>query len=405
MKYAIQFGAGNIGRGFMGQLFWEIGYRTVFIEADSELVKTINRQGKYPLKLLDAYTKKEIDLVIDNIEAVDAKDIESIVKNIKKADVICTAVGDRSLPLIAPVISKGLEARFKEGGGPIDIYMCENNLSAADILKKKVMDSSDPEMKEKLIKNTGFAGMVVARMVPPASDRFGIEDRLFAVADSYHKLIYNGSAVRARPLPIKGMEAARNFTAVFERKLYTLNLTHAALAYLGYLKGYTYVHEPFGDSQLNPVIEGAMDEISEALLKKYENDLDAGEQKEIIKDTKIRFGNPLLLDPLTRVARDPLRKLGPKDRLVGSAGLCVEQEIFPENISYICGAALNYDYKNDDSAVKLKKMIEEKGIEKTLKEVTGLDAKSWLGKIIIDSFYRFKQKKKEWNDNNKEGNL
>jgi mannitol-1-phosphate 5-dehydrogenase len=405
MKYAIQFGAGNIGRGFMGQLFWEIGYRTIFIEADSELVKIINREGKYPLKLLDAYTQKEIDLVIDNIEAIDAKDTGSIVKSIKKADVICTAVGEGPLPMIAPAISKGLEARFKEDKNPIDIYLCENNLSAAGILKEKVLGNSDPEMKETLLKNAGFAGMVVARMVPSASDRFGIEDRLFAVADSYHKLIYDGSATRARPLPIEGMEPARNFTAVFERKLFTLNLTHAALAYLGYLKGYDYVHEPFGDRQLNPIIEGAMDEISEALLKKYDRDLDRGQQKEIIKDTKIRFGNPLLLDQVTRVARDPLRKLGPKDRLVGSAGLCAEQGIFPENISNVCGAALNYDYKDDNSAVKLKEMIEEKGIEKVLKQITGLAAEGRLGKMIIDSFYRFKNKKKDWKDKKQKGNL
>jgi len=376
MKYAIQFGAGNIGRGFMGQLFWEIGYRTIFIDADSELVKTINRQSKYPLKLLDAYTKKEIDLVIDNIEAIDAKDTGSIVKNIKNADVICTAVGEGPLPMIAPAISKGLDARFKGDGDPIDIYLCENNLHAASILKEKVLESTAVNMRDILEKKAGFAGMVVARMVPTASDRFGIEDRLFAVADSYHKLIYDGSAVRGRRLPIEGMEPASNFTAVFERKLYTLNMVHAALAYLGYLKGYSYVHEPFGDSQLNPIIEKAMDEISEGLLKKYDRDLDRGQQNEIIKDTKIRFGNPLLLDPVTRVARDPLRKLGPKDRLIGSAGLCMEQDIFPENISHICGAALNYDYANDRRAVELKKMIEEKGIEKILKKVTGLDSES-----------------------------
>ena len=61
MKYAIQFGAGNIGRGFMGQLFWEIGYRTIFIETDNNLVTAINQDGRFPLKLLDAYTKKEIE--------------------------------------------------------------------------------------------------------------------------------------------------------------------------------------------------------------------------------------------------------------------------------------------------------------------------------------------------------
>ena len=65
MQLAVQFGAGNIGRGFMGQLFWEAGYRTAFVEAHSELVESLNRSGRYPLKLLDASSRREIDLIID----------------------------------------------------------------------------------------------------------------------------------------------------------------------------------------------------------------------------------------------------------------------------------------------------------------------------------------------------
>ena len=396
MKYVIQFGAGNIGRGFMAQLFWEIGYRTIFVETDKEIVEAINSKGKYPLKLLDAYTKKEVDLTIDNIEAIEAIEIENIAEKLKSANTICTAVGDHVLPLVAPTITRGLERRFKENGEPIDIYLCENNLAAPSILKKEVLNNASLEMRNTIIDKVGFAGMVVSRMVPTASKRFGITEKLFAVADSYHKLPYDGTAIKAKPLPIDGMKSASNFTAVFDRKLYTLNLTHAALGYLGYLKGYNYVHEPFSDKELNPIIEGAMEEISEALLKKYDKDLDAGEQREILKDIKIRFGNPLLLDSILRVARDPLRKLGPEDRLVGSASLCTSQGIYPKNIAYVCGAAFNYSDKDDESSQKLKKMIEKEGIENILTDVTGLAPESRLGKDIIDSFYRFKKKRKKW---------
>jgi len=396
MKYAIQFGAGNIGRGFMGQLFWEIGYKTIFVEADKEIVEAINSKGEYPLKLLDAYTKREVDLVIDNIEAIDAVEIDNIAEKIKNAKIICTAVGDHALPLIAPAIARGLEKRFEENGEPIDIYLCENNLAAASILKEEVLNNTSPAMWDLIINKVGFVGMVVSRMVPAASKRFGVVEKLFAVADSYHKLPYDGLAVKAEQLPIEGMKAASNFNAVFDRKLYTLNLTHAALGYLGYLKGYNYVHEPFSDKELNPIIEGAMEEISEALLKKYDKDLDAVEQREILKDTKIRFGNPLLLDSILRVARDPLRKLGPKDRLVGSASLCTSQGIYPENIANVCGAAFNYDSEDDESSQKLKKMIEKRGIENILTDVTGLAPESKMGKDIIDSFFLFREKRKKW---------
>jgi mannitol-1-phosphate 5-dehydrogenase len=264
-------------------------------------------------------------------------------------------------------------------------------------LKKEVLSSTDPEISGIIEDDTGFVGMVVSRMVPAASKRFGISDSLFAVADSYHRLSYDGSAVKAGPLPIEGMEAVKNFKAVFDRKMYTLNLTHASLGYLGFLKGYHYVHEPFSDKQLNPIIEGAMEEISEALLKKYPDDLETGEQKEMIKDTEIRFGNPMLLDSITRVARDPLRKLGPEDRLVGSASLCLDQGIFPHNIALVCGAALNYDHSGDESAVKMERMIHNIGIVKAIDNITGLNPKSKLAVEIIGAYRFFKDKRTGWN--------
>jgi len=33
MKYFVQFGAGNIGRSFIGQLFSRAGYEVIFIES------------------------------------------------------------------------------------------------------------------------------------------------------------------------------------------------------------------------------------------------------------------------------------------------------------------------------------------------------------------------------------
>ncbi len=57
-KLAVQFGAGNIGRGLMGQLFWESGFETVFVDADPSLVDQLNARGSYPLRILDAYSQR-----------------------------------------------------------------------------------------------------------------------------------------------------------------------------------------------------------------------------------------------------------------------------------------------------------------------------------------------------------
>lgn len=392
MKLAVQFGAGNIGRGFMGQLFREAGYTTCFVEYNADLAAKLNERGRYPLRLLDAYSKQEIDMTIDRIEAFATTEIQKIATVIANTDVIGTAVGVKSLEQIAPLIAEGLTLRYQHQAPPIDIYLCENLYGAADMLKNAVLKSLDPPTADWVEDHVGFVGTSVARMVPAASDRFGVDDPLFVVADSYHKLPYDGPAQRGKKLEIEGFKAVSNFRAEVERKLFTHNLGHAALGYLGYLKGYTYVHEPFDDIELSTLFEAALDETTEALLNMYPQDLDADEQREIRKDVRIRFGNPLILDTVQRVARDPIRKLGPHDRLIGSAKLCMRYDIFPQHIARIGGAALCYDDADDPDAVKLQTMIREHGVGETLRQVSDIDPSSAFGQEIINAYYTLQKK-------------
>jgi mannitol-1-phosphate 5-dehydrogenase len=396
MKTAVQFGAGNIGRGFMGQLFWEAGYRTVFIEAQRPMVDLLNEKKKYPLRLLDAYFKSEIDITIDRFEALSTEDTSKVGEAVAQADVVGTAVGVKNLNAIAPLVAAGIKLRFSKKKGPIDIYLCENILDAAETLRKAVMGILGGKFEDWVEENVGFVGTSVARMVPAASGRFGVKDPLFVVADSYHKLPYDGRAIRAEQPAIEGMKPVMNFNAEVERKLFTYNLGHAALAYLGFLKGYTYVHEPFGDNDLAPIVESALDETTEVLLAMYPEDLDPEEHGEIRNDVRVRFGNPLLMDTVQRVGRDPVRKLGANDRLIGSARLCLSHGVFPRAIAQVCGAAFLYEHPEDPDAELLQGKIRNQGIEKTVKEITDVEPSSDLGKEIIRSYREFQKKSKEW---------
>lgn len=396
MKRAVQFGAGNIGRGFMGQLFFEAGYHTTFVEYSKDLVATLNGQATYPLRLLDAYSGSEIDMTITHYDAVTTADTDGAAAAFAEAEVIGTAVGVPNLGAIAPLVVAGIRRRMVGGKPPVDIYLCENIYGAGDKLKEAVFEILAGDEQAWAEQNVGFVGTSVARMVPAASDRFGISDPLFVVADSYHKLPFDGPAARAPQPPIEGMYPVSNFRAEVERKLFTHNLGHAAMGYIGYLKGYSYVHEPFGDEFLAGIFEGALDETSEALVKMYPRHIDPDEQREIRKDVRIRFGNPMIEDSLTRVARDPLRKLGPQDRLVGSARLCLDHGIFPKNIAYVCGAAFHYDYEGDEAAVRLQKMIADSGIEATMKTVSDLDGESPLGKEILSAYKDIAGKLATW---------
>ena len=385
MESAIQFGAGNIGRGFMGQLFWEAGLATAHVDRDLRIVELINQRRGYTLKLLDAYTVTETDLQISGVEAVHAADVPGVARRFAAAQVAGTAVGVKSLPAIAPLIASGIQERLRSNPRPLDIYMCENSLDAAGTLRDAVFTLLGASTRSWAEANIGFVGTSVARMVPPPG-RFAGDDPLVVVADAFHELPYDASAARAAPLHVRGMRGVSNFAAEVERKLFTHNLGHAALGYLGHLKGYVHVHEPFGDPELAAVFDGALDETSQALLSKHTGDLDPAEHAAVRRDVRVRFGNPLLGDTIRRVARDPMRKLGPGDRLVGSIRLCLSQGTFPASVCRVCAAALLYDAPDDPDAVRLQELITRTGVEATLLSVSGIDPARPEGQEVISSF-------------------
>lgn len=385
MESAIQFGAGNIGRGFMGQLFWEAGLATVHVDRDRRIVELINSRRGYTLKLLDAYTVTETDLKIDKVESVHADDVPGVARHFAAAQVAGTAVGVKSLAAIAPLIAAGIEARMRSNPRPLDIYMCENSPDAARALRSAVLSLLDANSRSWAEANIGFVGTSVARMVPPPG-RFAGDDPLLVVADAFHELPYDASAARASPLQVRGVRGVGNFPAEVERKLFTHNLGHAALGYLGHLKGYVQVHEPLGDAELAAVFDGALDETSRALLSKHAGYLDPAEHAAVRKDVRVRFGNPLLGDTIRRVARDPLRKLAPGDRLVGSIRLCLSQGTFPARVCRVCAAALLYDAADDPDALRLQELITRKGVEAALLSVSGIDPASPEGREVVSSF-------------------
>ena len=154
--------------------------------------------------------------------------------------------------------------------------------------------------------------------------------------------------------------------------------------------------EPFNDGFLLGIFNGALEETTKALVMMYPDDIKENEHREIREDVVIRFGNPMLMDPLTRVAADPLRKLGNGDRIIGSAKLCMDYGIAPKNIAHICGAAFCYDYPEDPKAVELQGIIKNNGIEAAVKQVSGVEPSSELGKGIIKSYQDLQEKRKTW---------
>jgi mannitol-1-phosphate 5-dehydrogenase len=383
---AVQFGAGNIGRGFMGQLLREAGLEIVFVDTDASLVNRLNERGSYPLRLLDAYSRAPRDLTIDGFTAFRTTQEDAIAEAVARARVAATAVGVANLDAMAPLLAKGIERRGERAGEPLDVYLCENMLGAAGMLSEKVMRLLDDPGRAWAQRNIGFVGTSVARIVGGAGTRSAQDDPLLVIADAHRDTPYDGRARRAGEPNLRDFHPVNNFRAEVERKIFTHNVGHAALAYLGYRRGHTFIHETFADDFVKSVFEGALDETSEALLRRYPADLDHREHLAICQDVRVRFSNPLLRDAIVRVAKDPIRKLGRDDRIIGAAELCLSQGIAPDHIATVCGAALCYNYADDPYAVRLQTMIRERGLGEALKRISGVEPSSDFGQKILTQY-------------------
>ena len=111
MKKAIQFGAGNIGRGFIGAVLEKAGYHVVFADVNEQIVDRINRDKGYTVQIMDTVCE---EVRITDISAVDSRSPE-LAQQIAEAEIVTTAVGLTILPRIAGAIAAGIEARREQG--------------------------------------------------------------------------------------------------------------------------------------------------------------------------------------------------------------------------------------------------------------------------------------------------
>ena len=381
MPSAVQFGAGNIGRGFMGQLFYESGLETVFVDVASELVDAINRDGRY---LIHVVGPRAVDIEIRGIRAIAGVDSAAVSEAVADCQIACTAVGAGALPLIAPNLAAGLELRFRRDGAPLNILVCENLHDAAVILRDSVSAHLPAEVRDAILNQTGFVQAVVSRMVPLQPIQSG--EPLTVRVEAYKRLPVDSSAIIGKLPRIEGVEPVHNFFAQVERKLYTHNCAHATLGYLGYQRGHQFGHAALADPEIRWLLfEGnpsVLAETGEALIRKHS--FDRSEHQSHVTDLMNRFANVELGDTCFRLARDPIRKLAPDDRLVGAARLCESQGIRPVALSIVIGEALAFDSPDDPSAVDLQQRIAREGLQQVLIHVCGIRPGEWLaGRVRV----------------------
>lgn len=387
MKKFIMYGAGNIGRGFIGQTFSDAGYKVGFIDINMEVIDAFNEKGEYPVNIVTSDANQE--KIVKNVYGIDGKDIEKVSDEIASCDMMATAIGVNVLKFIAKPIAKGIEKRSKNGGEPLNIIICENLIGADEYFKGLIINEI-PELKEYVEEKVGFIEASVGRMVPVMTEEKKAGNPLRVYVEPYNILPVDKAAFKGEiPKDVENLYPFTPFNLFIQRKLFMHNMSHALCAYLGYLRGYEYIYQAVNDFDIRYCVFRALVRSALAIAKENGVEIDGliGHAENLL----YRFTNTALADTVERVGKDTKRKLGANDRLIGALKLCEKHNI---DATYICigiAAGLLFAPQADASAIEVKEYAEEKGVKATLEKYSEYSGK--YVDLITEIYDEFKQGK------------
>lgn len=360
---AVHFGAGNIGRGFVGLVLHEAGYEVVFADVSADLIGRLQANETYVVHEVGEGAK---DHLVDDYRAIDSgTNVQDIVAEIATADIVTTAVGPPVLRFVAPAIAEGLRMR-EVGLPPLAVMACENAIDATDLLLAEIEQAIPDAEREAVLAKGVFANTAVDRIVP-AQDPGALE----VTVESYFEWVVDRTPFRGDEPDIPGATFVDDLGPYIERKLFTVNTGHATIAYFGFLAGVSAISDALALPIVDAAVRAVLEETKQLLVAKH--GLDEQKQQDYVDRILVRFANPHLPDTVDRVGRQPLRKLGRHERFIGPAAELAERGITPSALLDAVGAALRFDVPADEQSVRLRAELAAKPAEEFAREVYGLE--------------------------------
>jgi mannitol-1-phosphate 5-dehydrogenase len=386
---AVHFGGGNIGRGFIAELFHKTGYRIVFIDVIDKLIDDINTTKSYTVTEVGA--DGERSFTIDNYVAINSKYHEAeCIDEISKADIVTCAVGPNILKFIAPVIAKAIQKRTAPK--PIAVIACENMINATDTLKGFIVDEKNmPKdfVEKELSSKAEFGNSAIDRIVPTQPPNAGLDVKI----EKFYEWCVETSGFKSGHPEIEGVHWVEDLEPFIERKLFTVNTSHATAAYFGYNKGVKTIHEAMADPEIKNEVHEALEETSHLIINKHGITKEA--QEEYVNTIITRISNPHLEDVPVRVGRAPIRKLGRKERFIGPASQLAERGY--DVTALIKGVEMALRFQNvegDDESFELAKIMSSMSAPEATTKLTGLEKDHPLYEKVLKAVEKVQSEKK-----------
>ncbi|GAB2537216.1 mannitol-1-phosphate 5-dehydrogenase [Brachybacterium huguangmaarense] len=359
---AVHFGAGNIGRGFIGLLLHEAGIELVFADVVEALIEQLTAADSYTVHVVGDEPK---DIEVSGFSAVNsATETERLVEEIAGADIVTTAVGAHILKFVAPGIAAGIAAR-PEGAPKLAVMACENAINGTDILAAEIAKNYEGG---DLADRVNFANTAVDRIVPAQAPDAGLD----VTVETFCEWVVEEPPFEGSAPAIPGATYVNDLEPYIERKLFTLNTGHATTAWYGWAQGIEKISDAIADEAIRATVSDVLDETSALLVAKhgFDPEVQAAYKAKILT----RFANPYLPDTPERVGRSPMRKLSRHDRIVGPAAELAERGMAHDALMGAFSAALAFTPEGDEEVTQLQGILAGGDPEAATVEITGLDA-------------------------------
>ncbi|GGF27970.1 mannitol-1-phosphate 5-dehydrogenase [Halobacillus andaensis] len=379
---ALHFGAGNIGKGLIGYLLNKSGFEICFVDANEYTVNSMNRSNSYFFELLDEDHTAEI---ISPVRALHSSSQEQVINEIVEADLITTSVGVDNLSKIAPVLSKGLLKRIQLGRRNIDIIANENMINASSKLKEEIQRNIPNSDMETICKHVGFPNSAIDRLSLSEERSEGV----VTLVEPYYEWMIEKPGLLNSDLPsINNATYVAELKPYIERKLYIVNMGHAATAYTAFLEGYTTIQSALMNPEIEKFLRETLKESASYFTQIY--NFEDAEIIGFIDQTIKRFKNDNISDDILRVGRSPIRKLGFDERLIKPTRVLFELGLPTEKLTTAVATAFLFHNTHDEESVTIQSYIREQGIEQAIDHFTGLEDAT-LKRKIKDKYIRLKE--------------
>ncbi|HFI0026249.1 TPA: mannitol-1-phosphate 5-dehydrogenase [Streptococcus suis] len=375
MKQAVHFGAGNIGRGFIGEILFENGFEIAFVDVNETIIDALNQRHAYEIEIAE---EGQRHIAVSGVRGINNRqNPEEVVAALATADLVTTAIGPNILPFIAGLVAEGIEARRQAGNTqPLDVLACENMIGGSAFLYEEVKKHLSEEGLAYTAEFVGFPNAAVDRIVPAQSHK----DPLFVVVEPFNEWVVETQGMKNPDLKLEGVHYESDLEPFIERKLFSVNSGHATSAYTGAHFGATTILEALQNPEVKSKVEAVLAEIRSLLIAKWNFDEQAlvDYHKVIIS----RFENPYIVDDIARVARTPIRKLGYDERFIRPIRELRERGLSYDNLLATVSYIFGYKDETDEQSVQLQTLLQEKSLPEVVAEVTGVTDPALIAEIV-----------------------